>query len=178
MASHPSINREIHERKSFVVFFKNPCFKTLTSFLVGLPCSLLFIRWRKENEREDKEVVIRLSSMEYDWCFALVVVKGLLQRINRCNREFRQRDGWDFSLPKPRDAGFALVTWSLRCDLESLFSSCTSRRLRSVANVIPSSSYMSCRLRSPESCLALTRLLRGSSRPSRNARMVALVWLS
>ena len=89
-----------------------------------------------------------------------------------------QRDGWDFSLPKPRDAGFALVTWSLRCDLESLFSSCTSGRLRSVANVIPSSSYMSCRLRSPESCLALTRLLRGSSRPSRNARTVALVWLS
>ena len=40
---------------------------------------LLFIKWRKEKEREeDEETVTELSSAEFEKCIALVLVKGML----------------------------------------------------------------------------------------------------
>jgi len=52
------------EENIFSVFFKNPCFKTLTtSFLVAPSCLIFFSSdgGRKKEREEDEKMVIRLS---------------------------------------------------------------------------------------------------------------------
>ena len=92
--------------------------------------SFLFIRWRKEKEREeeDMEAVIRLSSRESSWCVILVALKGLLRRISCRDRVpslkgMSRMDRWAFSCLKHGTLAFPLVAWSLSAgDLESLHS--------------------------------------------------------
>jgi len=80
--------------------------------------SFLFIRWRKEKERGQKENKGQTLALgESGRCLALVAVKDMLWRIRSRDRMLPPKgmcrmDERAFSSPNPRDVGFLLVARS------------------------------------------------------------------
>jgi len=121
-----------HGRKSpSMCFFKNPCFKILTSsFLAGPPWSPLFSSQMEEGkvEWEGRRGDWTLSSRESGSCFTLVVVKGCYDVLVivigwYCRRGCAERIDGPSVCPNWEKLVFLLVIWSLLVsDLESLRS--------------------------------------------------------